>query len=391
MVTLTNAQRITNLETKLTSDEGRVTVLETNVASVLARLAAVEAAINVTPPIDPPPPPPPPPPSPTPGALTGSGPVQSQYAGQIIEWLDITAPAGTGVAVSHDNVTVRNCRIKHGGGPSVPNAHGIRVSDCKSPKIQNNEIIHTGPFNSTNPRQSINVNRHNIELENVTAVSATNQPLIDSNRLVAGSRQIYVLTSPCAGVISNAQMEDSRGLPNDEGGNNIQFDKSPGWFVRDFSCRNSSTSFTEDNINSNCANITIQRGRIHYNNSPSGVGILLEFGASNCLIEDVDCTQMGNGAFSGVQVANATFRRCRTRDSSNVARDGRAKPDSNSLSFAATGGPIYYRACKYFALANPGNLLWQASAAPAAEIASEDFTPRAFLDLWFPWKAAAGA
>jgi hypothetical protein len=327
-----------------------------------------------------PPPPPPPPPTIT---LTASGPVKSTRAGQVFEYLDITATNGTGIEILHNNVTVRFCRIRYGSANANTNAFGIYVHGCASPNIHDVEIEQTGPFLNSDPRQSISINRDNIALENVSG-----SPVIDTVKGTKGARGIYVLTSPCPGMIHNVQFDDVRGTTSDDGpgGNSIQFNQSPGWTLDDFSFKNGPTSFTEDNINcGNSPNTTIKTGRIHYNNSPSGVGVLLEFGSDNCLVQDVDCTHMGNGAFSGVQNNGSTFNRGRTRDSVNGDLDGRGAPTSNSLSFGALGGSVSFKAGKYYNLANPGNIIWDKAHAPNYDITSENFTPRPFKNLTFPW------
>jgi hypothetical protein len=112
-------------------------------------------------------PPNPPPPTTT---LTASGPVKSTRAGQVFEYLDITATNGTAVEILHNNVTVRFCRIRHGAPGTVEVAQGIRVHDCASPTIQTVEIEHVGPFNPSDPRQAVKENRHNIEFENVSGL-----------------------------------------------------------------------------------------------------------------------------------------------------------------------------------------------------------------------------
>lgn len=384
MATLTNTQRITALEKRASQAESRLAALETTaddvdatLTNLIARVEALEGATGTTPP----PPPPPPDPTPPSGTLVASGPVHSTADGQIIEWLDITVTSGTGIEVTHDNVTVRNCRVRHGAPATINVAHGVRFSFCASPRIENCEIIHAGPFAGANARQSVKENRHNIEFEGVTGT-----PIINNVICRSGARNIYILDSPCAGVISNVQLEDARGLDDDAGGNNIQINHSAGWTIHDFSCKNGSSSFTEDNVNlGDSPNCKIYNGRVHYNNSPSGDGVMLELGSSNCTVTDVDCTSQGNGAFAAVGTKGCSFTRCRTRDTYNSARDGRAAPTSNGLSYYVTGGPHTITTCKYFNLANPSNIIFQQSAAPGYQIASEDFTPRAYVAVSLPW------
>ena len=86
-----------------------------------------------------------------------------------------------------------------------------------------------------------------------------------------------------------------RTMPNSQSYNHHQFDKSNNSILRDFSCENDNSSWTEDNINvyeSN--NVTIQRGLVDGNNSPSGDGVMFECGnkahayMDAGLVEDVD-------------------------------------------------------------------------------------------------------
>jgi hypothetical protein len=380
MAVLTNLQEINALKKRMTAAENRLTVLEGRV-SVVEQSSGVVTPPPVIPPDPPPNPTPSPPPPPPTNVLTASGAIHSSANGQIIEWMDVTVTNGTGIEITHDNVIVRNCRVKHGAVASVNNAHGIRASFCASPRIENCEIIQTGPFSSTNSRQSVNVNRHNIEFEGVTGT-----PVVTNVRCLRGSRNIYVLDSPVAGLISFVDLQDVRGMDNDDGGNNLQVNHSAGWTIQDFSCKNASSSFTEDCINfGDSPNGKVFRGRIHYNNSPSGDGVMFELGSNNCQAKDVDCTSQGNGAFAAVAVTGCSFVRCRTRDTYNSTRDGRDTPTSNGLSYYMTGGPHTISQAKYFNLANPGNLIYQASAAPGYDIQSQDFVPSAFVTVALAW------
>ena len=66
----------------------------------------------------------------------GSGKITSSYDGQVIENLDIRVSEGAGVVVEHDDVTVRNNRIRHGGG-----ANGVYVtSSADGVKVVSNHL-----------------------------------------------------------------------------------------------------------------------------------------------------------------------------------------------------------------------------------------------------------
>ena len=68
----------------------------------------------------------------------------------------------------------------------------------------------------------------------------------------------------------------------------VQFDKCNNSILEDFSCENSNASWTEDNVNVyESDNVTVRRGVVDGNNSPSGDGIMFESsgvrGESVCL------------------------------------------------------------------------------------------------------------
>ncbi len=135
-------------------------------------------------------------------------------------------------------------------------------------------------------------------------------------------------------------------------------------------------------------------GLVFYNNSPTGNGVMIE-GSINCLVYDVDAVQQGNGAFGAVPVEEAAcggcwFVRCRTRDSYNTRRDGRAAPSSNGLSFyvriSAGAERHTIAACHYDALANPRNLIWKKQAVkPGWSLTRRAFAARHPIRLAFGW------
>ncbi|MGH6678035.1 MAG: hypothetical protein ACREDL_03645, partial [Bradyrhizobium sp.] len=81
---------------------------------------------------------------------------------------------------------------------------------------------------------------------------------------------------------------------------------------------------------------------------------------------------------------------CRTRDSYNTKRDGRAAPTSNGLSFYVRISPGAKRhviaACHHDALANPGNLIWKEQAVkPGWSFTHRRFVARHPIRLAFAW------
>jgi hypothetical protein len=188
-------------------------------------------------------------------------------------------------------------------------------------------------------------------------------------------------------------LHDARGP--EPRGQNIQFNNCPGATLEDFSAENGPSSWTEDNVSIfQSDNCTIRRGLVSYNNSPTGDGVMIE-GSFNCHVEDVDAVQQGNGAFAAVPQGdfgsgNCSFVRCRTRNSYNSVRDGRAKPSSGGLSFyvltSAGASPHRIIDCAYGTVANPNNLVWKKTAlAPGWSLIRTDFEPRTPIRLHFHW------
>ena len=175
----------------------------------------------------------------------------------------------------------------------------------------------------------------------------------------------------------------------------MQFDKCPDSVLTHFSVENDHASWTEDNISLFHSDRCIVRdGLIAYNNSPTGDGLMFE-GSSYCVAEDVDAIQQGNGSFAAVPNGSkpsggCLFVRCRTRDSYNSMRDGRAAPSSNGLSFYVKASPGHslhsITDCHFDNLANPKNLVWQTDALrPGWSLTRQNFTAKEPIRLMFGW------
>jgi hypothetical protein len=249
--------------------------------------------------------------------------------------------------------------------------------------LQALEIDHVGaPASGIGPNQYCN----NVNLEHCPGAIVTR---VKASR---GSSNIYAEDSESA-HLSFLELHDARG-PTPRG-QNVQFNRSPDSILEDFSAENGPTSWTEDNVSLfRSDRCVVLRGLVSYNNSPTGDGIMIE-GSFDCLVEDVDALEQGNGAFAAVPEGDAhsggcTFLRCRTAQSYNAVRDGREAPSSNGLSIytSISAGARKHTVtdCHYYALANPKNLIWDLSAVNAGW----SFTPRAFaprtpIRLTFGW------
>ena len=306
--------------------------------------------------------------------LVSTGPVRSSLDNQVIQNLDIAAPTGNAVTITHCGVVVRNCRIQHATG------HGVHAENCAELVLQNLEVVRTGRL----PAGTGYCN--NID------ISRCPGSLLTTIRASGGSSNIYIEHSPdCR--IRLMELRDARGpYPR---GQNVQFNQSPRCILEDFSGENGPTSWTEDNVSVFCSDrCSVRRGLVSYNNSPTGDGVMLE-GSFDCVVADVDAVEQGNGAFAAVPAEDAgsggcIFLRCRTRASYNSPRDGRPAPESNGLSFYMLASPGARKhtiaACHYDQVANRRNLIWDArSVSTDWSLTPLAFVPRDPIRLRFAW------
>ena len=134
--------------------------------------------------------------------------------------------------------------------------------------------------------------------------------------------------------------------------------------------------------------VTIRRGVVDGNNSPSGVGIMFEQSdgvTSGGLCEDVDAVHQGNGCFFAYPARNITFRRTRARDNICVSQ-GRGTPSSGGLAWGgspdSSGLNVYDS--RYWNLCQ--GLLWDGSVFGTEQLSSENFTVRVPAKPTFCWE-----
>jgi len=304
--------------------------------------------------------------------LTDSGPVEASSDGQVFELLRVTSTSGPAVTVNgFSNVVIRNCEIRHAGGS------GIRFGNAAGIRIENISVIHDGaPAAGQNPSDGLN----NIEGEFSSGV------VITGVRLEKGSSGIYLLQCPGASL-SFVEGHDFRGpFPR---GQVVQFNHCDGAVLEDFSSEcPAATSWTEDNVSVyQSSNVTVRRGLVDGNNSPSGVGVMFELsggGSSGGLVEDVDAVRQGNGCFSGYPAFDVVFRRTRSRD--NICSDqGRGAPLSGGLAWAGSpeSSNLMIEDSSYFNLC--AGLVWLEDVFTAVDLSEEDFTLREPQRLSFCW------
>jgi len=306
-------------------------------------------------------------------ALAESGPIVTTQDGQVIENVHVVSAAGAAITVQgHKKVVIKNARIEHAGGPGIE--LGAGADDVL---IQGVSIEHTGaPKSGANPSP---------DLVNINCFGAS-RPTVKSARLTRGSSGIYLLQCPDASL-TFIEGHDFRGpFPR---GQLVQWDKSDGGVLEDFSVQTPATTKTDDNVNVyKSVNMQIRRGLIDGNNSPSGVGVIFDGDLGLGVVEDVDAVHMGNGCFSDYAGSDGViFRRTRCRE--NICTDqGRGAPLSNALMFC--GHPNYTQIrleqSAYFAACNPGNIVWPANSFAVVEVNEVDFTLRAPIALKLCWE-----
>ena len=313
--------------------------------------------------------------------LANTGPIIATQNNQVIENLKITADGKPGILVENlTGVTIRNVRISH------KNAHGIKFSNAPNLKIEN-VVITYDDAPAAGPNKG--------EFNNIDGLTSANIS-VDHAKLLHGSSGIYLNRTTNA-HLSFIQGEDFRGpFPR---GQLVQFNTCDGSTLTDFSVINDrSIAWTEDNVNIfNSSHVTIQRGLVDGNNSPSGVGVIADDNSHFILVEDVDALHQGGGCFSAnqidgaVAVTDVTFNRTRCRDNSADSFANRGKPGSNALAWCAE--PRTQRVSVldsvYYDLAVPYNIGWNWNTFAKIDVRKENFTPRPPIGLSFCWEQSS--
>jgi hypothetical protein len=298
-------------------------------------------------------------------AYTASGPIVVKNDNQVISNLNITTTSGAGIDTNgHSGVQIKNVTIHHGG----PNP-GIYVNGGTGVVISGADIVNTAaPASGPNPSSDMN----NIACYHSSYMTVNNV------RMTKGSSGLFLDGCPNSQLSFIGGHEHRGPFPR---GQLVQFGNgSNNSSLTDFSEVNDvNTSWTEDNINVYASTgITIARGLVDGNNSPTGVGVIVESGSGNVTVTDVDAIHQGNGCFSIYSGPNVTYKNANCRD--NHCTNLRGTPSSNSLAYGvdpgATGPNLNYESSSYYNLCNPRNVVWDASHLTIKRLTSRTFTPR---------------
>ncbi|NNM72004.1 hemolysin [Enterovirga sp. DB1703] len=311
----------------------------------------------------------------TPAGLTyTTAPIATTHDGQIIENLDIWVESGVPITVNHDNVVIRNVIVHHANG------NAIEADDVRNLTISDSQIINTSPPTGSGGEQQ--------ETTGINAVDVTGLR-IDHVRLENSEVGIYVGNSP------GAQLSFIEGY-NMQGpypaGQLVQFFNSPNSSLTDFYNYNDpNKSHPEDNISViNSANVTIARGVIDGNNSPSGAGVMFEGNSEGGRVTDVTTIHMGNGAFSSYS-NDVTFTNVRSFDNIDASQGGRGESLSNALIFNSAGENVTYVNATYTNPGNPQNIAWDESGDSMQITEARGATPGPHIQNVFDWTETGDA
>ena len=240
--------------------------------------------------------------------LTKVGPQKATYNNQVFDHLQILTTTNVpAIDVGNfDGVKITNCWIDHyGKGIYGDGCNDLQIDHCV---INCNSAPTAGPGIDLSSDNSTD----NILVYSGTNVHITNVECHD------GSHNIAVGNGNVNGfIIQNVNCYNPRGKAS-FGGNAIVVGQLSGVVngtISDFYCYlNPTIGWSEDmfSIGSGIT-ITIRRGCVDGNNSPTGDGIMIEGGASNIVVDSVDILNQGNGVAAVYSNAVAAYKNIRIR------------------------------------------------------------------------------
>ncbi len=303
------------------------------------------------------------------GLTTSTKPITSTTPGEVIQnlYLDVTGDQPA-INITSDNVTIKNVHIKTTTGDGI-DVFGDNAT------ISNVEVDATTPTDNGG-----------MDGEGSDGVYAYGVSGLKVDHATFRNTGSGVATGQSPGtVLSNIEGYNMQGpFP---GGQLVQFGESDGSSLTNFYVDNDpKISHPEDDISVyNSRNVTISRGVLDGDNSPSGVGVMVEGTSDGTKVGSVDAVHMGDGAFSSYS-NNVSFTDVRSFN--NIATDqGRGKPLSGGLIFYAPGSGISFSRASYTNPGQPGNIV---SGNPVTKDISENktATPMGHISNAFPWTVA---
>ena len=272
------------------------------------------------------------------GYTTIDSPITSTKPGEVIENVVITTTGDQpAISITSDDVTIRNILIKSTTGDGI-DVYGNNAS------ISNIEVDGPTPTDNSGSRSGGSTGIYSYGVSGLDVSNATFRNT---------GTGIAAIQSPGT-VLTGITGYDMQGpFP---GGQLVQFGSSDGSSLTNFAVHNDAgLSHPEDDISVvSSRNTAIAQGVVDGDNSPSGVGVMVEGQSDGTTVSDVDALQMGDGAFSSYS-DNVDFTN--VRSFSNIAGDqGRGVPLSNGLIFYAEGSNVSFDDASYTDPGDPNNI-----------------------------------
>ena len=297
---------------------------------------------------------------------TSSVPITSTTPGEVIENLNLNVTGDQpAINITSDDVTIRNVHI------TTTTGDGIDVFGNDA-TISNVEV--DGPAATDNG---------GMDGEGSAGVYAYGVSGLKVDHATFRDTGSGVATNQAPGtVLSNIEGHDMQGpFP---GGQLVQFGESDGSSLTNFYVDNDpKTSHPEDDISVyNSRDVTVSQGVLDGDNSPSGVGVMVEGTSDGTRVSGVDAIHMGDGAFSSYS-NDVSFTDVRSFD--NIATDqGRGTPLSGGLIFYAPGSDVSFDDATYTNPGDPNNVL--AGDPVEADITEDEgATPDGHIRNVFAW------
>lgn len=338
-----------------------------------------------------------------PATLMQSGPVTVTSDNQIIENLHITAGSGDHCAIvaqNFNNVTLRNLKIDHANiGICSQDANGLQITDVM---FDSTSTPSAGPHCQHGVSGCKFTKSDWADPDTRLAVRLLRTPSAKLDRIQVDGASGGMFLYQSDGIeVNDVVCTDIRGpYPR---GQCVQFVQSSNSSLKNFYTKIwKDQSRSEDNVNMyQSDNVSVSEGFIDGNYSINGVGVIADTGSDNAHVKNIDLintTVVAVSVWSNDENnvgENFLAENIRVKDTHCESRDNLV-PSSQGLVFGAhpnSDNPrfvnsTYFNHCREtHSWCAPGSSCRTGSGG-SFDVREEDFTPRARLQLIFPWQAS---
>lgn len=338
-----------------------------------------------------------------PSALTQSGPITITSNNQVVENLHITAESGSHCAIvaqNFNNITLRNLKIDHANiGICSQDVDGLKITDVM---FDSTSTPSAGPHCKHGVSDCKSTKSDWADPDTRLAVRLLRTPSAQLDRIQVDGASGGMFLYQSDGIeVNDVVCTDIRGpYPR---GQCVQFVESSNSSLKNFYTKIwKDQSRSEDNVNMyQSDNVSISEGFIDGNYSVNGVGVIADTGSDNAHVKNIDLI---NTTVVAVSVwsnddnnvgKNFLAENIRAKDTHCESRDDQV-PSSQGLVFGAhpnSDNPrfvnsTYFNHCREtHSWCVPGSSCRTGSGG-SFDVREEDFTPRAKLQLVFPWEAS---